>query len=153
VQNRVNGLETRTQFRVYSQPPSPSSGRQMFHVPYLSLFASFYISFPIVRGLFHFCITNQLTPWPLSTNELYPPSDRRLSAKIVPALRIEGVVWSARRSPTTEENCLSRNVKMNRLGDCGLVDLALDRDRWHVAINTLKPRVLQNDNDRSVNAV
>jgi hypothetical protein len=31
------------------------------------------------------------TPWPQSTSELYRPSDRHLSAKLVPTLQIEGV--------------------------------------------------------------
>jgi hypothetical protein len=29
-------------------------------------------------------LTNSLTPWPESTRELYRPSDRRLSAKLMP---------------------------------------------------------------------
>jgi hypothetical protein len=36
------------------------------------------------------------TPWPQSVSELYRPSDRRLSARLVPTiLRIEGATWSA----------------------------------------------------------
>jgi hypothetical protein len=35
------------------------------------------------------------TPWPESASELYRPSDRRLSAKLVATLRIEGATWSA----------------------------------------------------------
>jgi hypothetical protein len=36
------------------------------------------------------------TLWPQSTSELYRPSDRRLSAKLVPTfLRLEGAMWSA----------------------------------------------------------
>jgi hypothetical protein len=30
----------------------------------------------------------------------YRPSDRRLTAKLVPPLRVEGVAWSAQRIPT-----------------------------------------------------
>jgi hypothetical protein len=33
--------------------------------------------------------------WPESESELYKPSDRRLSAKLVPIFRIEGVTWLA----------------------------------------------------------
>jgi hypothetical protein len=40
------------------------------------------------------------TPWPESANELCRPSDRRLSAKLVPNFRIEGATWSAWRIPT-----------------------------------------------------
>jgi hypothetical protein len=36
----------------------------------------------------------------LVRKQLYRPRDRRLSAKLVPNLRIEGVVWSAQRIPT-----------------------------------------------------
>jgi hypothetical protein len=32
----------------------------------------------------------QKTPWPKSENELYEPSDRRLSAKLVPTLSDAG---------------------------------------------------------------
>jgi hypothetical protein len=32
--------------------------------------------------------------------ELYRPTDRRLSAKLVPNLRKNGVAWSAQRIPT-----------------------------------------------------
>jgi hypothetical protein len=33
------------------------------------------------------------TPQSYSANELYLPSDRRLSAKLVPIFRIEGATW------------------------------------------------------------
>jgi hypothetical protein len=44
--------------------------------------------------------TTKTTPWPESASELYRPNDRRLSAKLVPNVRIEGVAWSAWRIPT-----------------------------------------------------
>jgi hypothetical protein len=33
------------------------------------------------------------TPWSEFASELYRPSDRRLSVKLVPTLRIEGATW------------------------------------------------------------
>jgi hypothetical protein len=40
------------------------------------------------------------TPWLQSASELYRPSDRRLSTKLMPTfLRIEGATWSAWRIP------------------------------------------------------
>jgi hypothetical protein len=39
------------------------------------------------------------TPWPGSANDLYRPSDRRLSAKLVSPSADTGVAWSARRIP------------------------------------------------------
>jgi hypothetical protein len=44
--------------------------------------------------------TQKQTPWPESASELYRPSDRRLSEKLVPTLRIEGCrVVSAAADP------------------------------------------------------
>jgi hypothetical protein len=40
------------------------------------------------------------TPWPQSANELYRPSNRRLSAKLVPTFAVRGVAWSAQQIPT-----------------------------------------------------
>jgi hypothetical protein len=45
-------------------------------------------------------INNNINSVVLSASELYQPSDRRLSAKLMQILRIEGVAWSARRIPT-----------------------------------------------------
>jgi hypothetical protein len=42
---------------------------------------------------------NKQTLWPESASELYRPSDRRVLAKSVPTLRIEGVVWTVQRIP------------------------------------------------------
>jgi hypothetical protein len=42
---------------------------------------------------------NQHIPWPDSVSELYPPSDRRLSAKLVPTYTERGVS-SGKRSGT-----------------------------------------------------
>jgi hypothetical protein len=43
-------------------------------------------------------IVNYITPWPEFASELYRPSDRRLSTKLVPTfLRIECATWLARR--------------------------------------------------------
>jgi hypothetical protein len=40
-------------------------------------------------------------PWPQSVSELYRPSDRRFSAKLVSTfLRIDGATWSVWRIPT-----------------------------------------------------
>jgi hypothetical protein len=45
--------------------------------------------------------TCSVTQWPYSASELYRPSDRRLSTKLVPIfLRVEGIAWSAQRIPT-----------------------------------------------------
>jgi hypothetical protein len=38
---------------------------------------------PRVRLALLVCSHNKLTPWPYSVSELYRPSDRRLSAKVV----------------------------------------------------------------------
>jgi hypothetical protein len=35
------------------------------------------------------------TPWPYSTSELYRPSDRRLSAKLVPTFADKGLTENA----------------------------------------------------------
>jgi hypothetical protein len=35
------------------------------------------------------------TPWSESANELYRPSDRRLSAKLLPTFADKGAAWSA----------------------------------------------------------
>jgi hypothetical protein len=44
---------------------------------------------------------NLLTPWSESANELYLPSDRRVSAKLVPGFADRGVSRGQRgRSPT-----------------------------------------------------
>jgi hypothetical protein len=40
------------------------------------------------------------TPWSESASELYRPSDRRLSAKLVPPSAIEGATWLAWQIPT-----------------------------------------------------
>jgi hypothetical protein len=40
------------------------------------------------------------TPWPYSASELYRPSDRRFSAKLVQFLPIESVAWPAQRIHT-----------------------------------------------------
>jgi hypothetical protein len=40
------------------------------------------------------------TPGLQSTSELYRPSDRHLSEKLVPILEDRGVTWSAQRIPT-----------------------------------------------------
>jgi hypothetical protein len=42
-------------------------------------------------NLLLFLLLIKITPWPESASELYRPSNRRLSAKLVPSLRIEGV--------------------------------------------------------------
>jgi hypothetical protein len=41
----------------------------------------------------HLGILNNKTPWPESANELHRPSNRRLSAKLVQLLRVEGATW------------------------------------------------------------
>jgi hypothetical protein len=41
-------------------------------------------SFPVVTYIL-LLLLNKKTQWPESTSELYPPSDCRLSAKLVPA--------------------------------------------------------------------
>jgi hypothetical protein len=52
-----------------------------------------------ISDLTHFQIKK--TPWPQSASELYRPSDRRLSAKLVPTFcGLEGATWSAWRIPT-----------------------------------------------------
>jgi hypothetical protein len=43
------------------------------------------------------CHIKKKTPWPESASELYRPSDRSLSAKLVPILPIEGATRSVRR--------------------------------------------------------
>jgi hypothetical protein len=43
--------------------------------------------------------TNKLRGF-IPQSELYGPSDRRLSAKLVPILKDRGVAWSAQRIPT-----------------------------------------------------
>jgi hypothetical protein len=40
------------------------------------------------------------TPWLRSASELHRPSDRRMSAKLVQLLQIDGDAWSAQRIPT-----------------------------------------------------
>jgi hypothetical protein len=48
-----------------------------------------------------YCIYNTRTPWPQSANEVYRPSDRRLSAKLVPTFADIGESRSQRGgSPT-----------------------------------------------------
>jgi hypothetical protein len=58
----------------------------------------YYITILAQRQLFlfevHILITK--TQWPQSASELYRPSDRRLSAKLVPTF-----AWSAQRIPTS----------------------------------------------------
>jgi hypothetical protein len=44
--------------------------------------------------------TPQQTPWPESASELYRPSDRRLSAKLVPTFVSFGVAYSVQRIST-----------------------------------------------------
>jgi hypothetical protein len=68
----------------------------LFHIA-LTLFWAQIIHFIIVY-LCHICYQYNslfLSPWPESASELYRPSDRRLSAKLVPTLQIEGATWSA----------------------------------------------------------
>jgi hypothetical protein len=40
------------------------------------------------------------TPWPESARELYRPSDRRLSANLVPTFEVRGVSRGQRDVPT-----------------------------------------------------
>jgi hypothetical protein len=48
---------------------------------------------------YHNTYKTKQTPWLESESELYQPSDRRLSAKLVPTLVDTGVAWSAQRFP------------------------------------------------------
>jgi hypothetical protein len=45
-------------------------------------------------------LNKNLTPWPSFACELYLRGDRRLSAKLLPNLRVECVSWLAQRIPT-----------------------------------------------------
>jgi hypothetical protein len=58
-------------------------------------------------------ITNKQTPWPQAESELYRPSDRRLSAKLVPTF----ADWECRVLSTTDPH--GRNLG------------SLDRSRYY----------------------
>jgi hypothetical protein len=58
------------------------------------------LAHPSVAARFRVQTKLNYTPWIWSASELFRPSDRRLLAKLVPNLRIDGVVWSAQLIPT-----------------------------------------------------